>query len=152
MNGVFSNYLKWAWPPSKPTDDNCLRSVIERMRYTYQHDEFHGYYNVSINPHIIIDSPLTRNEYNMPGTYTYECFNNDAFRSVISWININILLQMTKDTYITTEVKIRIATGMINKLVKQEKLNRDYGMLAHDILVANVAEIRCILIDEDLPF
>lgn len=146
---VFSKYLKWSWPEAKA---GGIKSILELMDKTYHNDAFHGYYNVELDPHIVISSPLTLNEYNMPGTYVYECFNNDDFKTVIKWINKNILLRLTKDTYITTGVKIRIATSMINKLVNQEKLKHDYAILAHNILVSNVTELQHMLLNEDLPF
>lgn len=151
MYNVFSNYLKWSWL-NKNAKTGSLEAALNEMVKTYKTDKFHAYYNIEIDPHIIVSSPLTLNEYNQPGTYTYECFNNDDLKSVIKWININILLRLKDDSYITTGVKIRIATSMINKLVGQEKLKKDYALLAHDILVANVAEVRNILLDESLPF
>lgn len=150
MYGVFSKFLKWAWPPSSPEDG--LKTVIDRMLHSYEKDKERAYWTILVFPWILEKSVLTSNEDITTSDYIYQCYNNDAFRKVIVWINKNILLQLTKDTYITTEVKIRIATGMINKLVKQEKLDRDYGIIAHDILVANVREVRSIIVDEDLPF
>ncbi len=146
---VFSKYLKWSWPEAKT---GGIRAILELMGDVYKKDNFHGYYNVELDPHIIISSPLTSNEYNVPGTYTYECFNNDDFKTVIKWINKNILLRLTSDTYITTGVKIRIATSMINKLVNEEKLEHNSAILAHNILVSNVAELQHMLLDESLPF
>lgn len=152
MYSVFSNYLKWSWPESKKNDGVSIKSIIEHMRDVHKKDKFHGYYCIEINPHIIVDSPLTKDMYNMPGTYVFECFTNKDLVNVIKWINKNILLQMTEDSCITTGVKTRIATGMINKLVWQNKLDKNYGVLAHNILVANVEEIRNKILDEDLPF
>lgn len=146
---VFSNYLKRSWQEVKT---GVMQDILERMKVVYETDKFHGYYNVELDPHIVISSPLTLNEYNVPGTYTWECFNNDGFKTVIRWINKNILIQLTNDSYITTDVKIRIATSMINKLVNQEKLKKQHAILAHEILVANVAEIHHVLLDESLPF
>lgn len=151
MHNVFSNYLKWSWL-GKKAKTSSVKAALDEMAKTYNTDEFHAYYNVEIDPHIIVSSPLTLNEYNQPGTYTHECFNNDDLRSVIKWINKNILLRLTHDSYITIGVRIRIATCMINKLVGQEKLKKDYGILAHDILVANVTEIQNTLLNESLPF
>lgn len=151
MYGVFSKFLKWVWRSSNSNDDN-LRVIIDHMRNSYEKDERTAYWTILTFPWIITKSVLTENEYITTSDYIYQCYNNDGLRAVVVWINKNILLQLTKDTYITTEVKIRIATGMINKLVAQEKLDKDYGMVAHDILVANIRELQNNMMDEELPF
>lgn len=151
MYGVFSKFLKWVWRSSNLNDDN-LRVIIDHMRNSYEKDERTAYWTILTFPWIITKSVLTENEYITTSDYIYQCYNNDGLRAVVVWINKNILLQLTKDTYITTEVKIRIATGMINKLVAQEKLDKDYGMVAHDILVANIRELQNNIMDEELPF
>ncbi len=151
MYGVFSKFLKWVWRSSSSNDDN-LRVIIDHMRNSYEKDKRTAYWTILVFPWIITKSVLTENEYITTSDYIYQCYNNDGLRAVVVWINKNILLQLTKDTYITTEVKIRIATGMINKLVAQEKLNKDYGMVAHDILVANIRELQNDIMDEELPF
>lgn len=151
MYGVFSKFLKWVWRSSSSNDDN-LRVIIDHMRNSYEKDERTAYWTILTFPWIITKSVLTENEYITTSDYIYQCYNNDGLRAVVVWINKNILLQLTKDTYITTEVKIRIATGMINKLVAQEKLDKDYGMVAHDILVANIRELQNNIMDEELPF
>lgn len=151
MYGVFSKFLKWVWRSSSSNNDN-LRVIIDHMRNSYEKDERTAYWTILTFPWIITKSVLTENDYITTSDYIYQCYNNDGLRAVVVWINKNILLQLTKDTYITTEVKIRIATGMINKLVAQEKLNKDYGMVAHDILVANIRELQNDMMDEELPF
>lgn len=151
MYGVFSKFLKWVWRSSNSNDDN-LRVIIDHMRNSYEKDERTAYWTILTFPWIITKSVLTENEYITTSDYIYQCYNNDGLRAVVVWVNKNILLQLTKDTYITTEVKIRIATGMINKLVAQEKLDKDYGMVAHDILVANIRELQNNIMDEELPF
>jgi len=151
MYGVFSKFLKWVWQSSNSNDVN-LRVIIDHMRNSYEKDERTAYWTILTFPWIITKSVLTENDYITTSDYIYQCYNNDGLRAVVVWINKNILLQLTKDTYITTEVKIRIATGMINKLVAQEKLDKDYGMVAHDILVANIRELQNNIMDEELPF
>ena len=151
MYGVFSKFLKWVWRSSSSNNDN-LRVIIDHMRNSYEKDERTAYWTILTFPWIITKSVLTENDYITTSDYIYQCYNNDGLRAVVVWINKNILLQLTKDTYITTEVKIRIATGMINKLVAQEKLDKDYGMVAHDILVANIRELQNDMMDEELPF
>lgn len=146
----FSSYLKWAWKENHGED--TLHCILERMRHTYNTDSFHAYYNIELDPHIIICSPLTTNEYNVPGTYVYECFNNKSLIELIKWINKNVLLNLDKDSLATLGVKTRIATSMLNKLVEKGQLNKHYGILVHDILVANTVSSYYEIMDESLPF
>jgi hypothetical protein len=134
----------------RQSDDLKLREVIDHLAQQINNEVF--WWDFLCQPHIFVKSALTETEYFGQSNYVTQCFINDAFRAVCIWVNKNILLQLTKDTYITTNVKIRIATSMINKLVMQEKFSRDCGLLAHDILVSNIRELRGILDIEELPF
>ena len=146
---VFPKFLKQTWSDGS-CDDVHIRDIIDHLVKLIDKERF--YWEFLIQPQIFIKSELTLNEYFGQSRYITQCLTNDAFRAVIVWVNKNILLQLTKDTYITTNVKIRIATSMINKLVMQEKLDKDCGILAHDILVHNIKELQSLINTEDLPF
>ena len=151
MNSVFSNYLIKAWCPKQ--NDGCkLKATIDRLSCIEKANNTYAYWHFVSAPHIFTMHALTRNEYFGQSYYITQCFTNDAFKKVVVWVNKNILLQLTKDNYITTNVKIRIATSMINKCLMQEKLSKDFGIIAHDILVSNIKELQSVLRDEELPF
>ena len=146
----FSSYLKWAW--KERHDEDTLSCILDRMRNTYKTDPFHAYFSIEVDPHIIVCSPLTTNEYNVQGTYVYECFNNKSLLGLIKWINKNILLNLSTDSFATIGVKMRIATSMLNKLVNKGQLSKQYAILAHDIFVANTVGLYYEMKDEELPF
>lgn len=141
---MFSKYLQQYWH-SKTLHETleCMRSVKDDFTYKYC---------VLKNHHILTDSPLTMNEYFLEGNYIYTCITNRHLMKIVEWINENIILTIDTDFYKSTDVKIRIATGMINKLVGQGKLDKDYGLIAHDILIANIVSIQNELSLEELPF
>lgn len=142
---MFSKYLKTYWRSTS------LHEALERMRATKKND-FSYKYCVLKDHHILVDSVLTENEYFMQDNYIYQCLTNKDLIKVIEWINENILLTIDIDFYKSIDVKMRIATGMLNKLVYTGKLDKDYAMIAHDILIANLSSIQNELSFEELPF
>ena len=144
--GVFSEYLVEYWSPKSPVkSEHPLKDAIEEMNrnkltWAAQHDH-----------HVFACSPLTKGLYFERGNYL-ESLHLHAMFNIIQWVNENIVMCVIDDNIITSNVKMRIATGMLNRAVDKNKLNKDYAMLAHDILVANIAELRFSLATEQLPF
>lgn len=68
------------------------------------------------------------------------------------WVNKNILFKIIEDDYKTIGVKLRIATGMLNKLASQSKIPEEIASLYHTRLVSNVKAIQMAIMLEDLPF
>jgi hypothetical protein len=56
---------------------------------------------------------------------------------------------MVADTYTTTDVKVRIATGMLNKI---KSLTAMEGIQIHKNLVDNLKQLRIDIELEQLPF
>lgn len=84
-----------------------------------------------------------------------KCLTNSLLRNWIQWVNKNIVLQLWCDTEDTTNVKLRIATGMLNKLNEDERyicVDPVEKIQIHSNLVNNIREeIIKIQLDE-LPF
>lgn len=72
---------------------------------------------------------------------------NKAFQSSAHWIYRTVILQCDKDTWVTGDVKLRIATSMMKCLFEKD----DYIYVC-DSIIANIKELRKCLIDEELPF
>ena len=77
------------------------------------------------------------------------CMCNHDLRKWLEWVNLNICLQINSDTTITTGVKLRIATGMLNKLESLTDLEK---IQIHSNLVRNVKKEEYDILTEDLPF
>lgn len=67
----------------------------------------------------------------------------------IRWVNVNICHKLKKDSFTTTDVKLRIATGMLNKIVS---LSDKQKIRIHLNLTNNVHNEVWRLMDEILPF
>lgn len=154
MHDVFSNYVKSKLKDFKKIPaDYKLKAALSDIKNEYDKTTpFIKKYWILYDPHIVLCSPLTANEYNVEGTYTFEVFNNPKLKPLIEWINLQILLRLLSDNYQTITIKIRIATSMLNKLVDEHSISKEYAILFHDILVANVRNCLSILWTEDLPF
>ena len=76
--------------------------------------------------------------------------------STLIWINNKILYELPKvKTCINAQwvdVRIRIATNMLNKLVDEGVLTKTVGIMYHDRLVKSVRKILGDIYTEDLPF
>lgn len=77
------------------------------------------------------------------------CLCNSDLRKWLEWVNLNICLPIASDTIITTGVKLRIATGMLNKLESLTDLEK---IQIHSNLILNVHKEQNAIIDESLPF
>ena len=77
----------------------------------------------------------------------YNLVSNAAFRSSAHWIYRTVILQCDKDTWVTGDVKLRIATSMMKCFFEKD----DYIYVC-DSIIANIKELRKCLIDEELPF
>lgn len=77
------------------------------------------------------------------------CICNRDLRKWLEWVNLNICLPIASDTVITTGVKLRIATGMLNKLESLTDLEK---IQIHSNLIRNVHLEQNAIIDETLPF
>lgn len=84
-----------------------------------------------------------------------KCTTNSSLRNWIKWVNKNIILQLWCDEERTTLVKLRIATGMLNKINEDERtiyISPIEKIQIHSNLTNNVLkEIKNIQLN-DLPF
>ena len=71
---------------------------------------------------------------------------------VLRWINRRIVFEIPNIDYRTVEVRIRIASGMLNKLVYKGIIPKNIGIIYHSRLVHRVRQILGAVNVEDLPF
>ena len=74
------------------------------------------------------------------------------FLPVLIWINKKILYQLPVIQQRTLGVRLRIATGMINKLVDDGVIPKFVGIEYHTRLVERIKVIYAAILVEDLPF
>jgi hypothetical protein len=71
---------------------------------------------------------------------------------LIYWINKNILMQIDALESKTLEVRLRIATSMLNKVINEKKINKLVGVVIHDNFVKNLKRLYFDLSIDELPF
>lgn len=145
MHSVFSNYLEplieariVLTEPKKPSD------IYNRLRIIYNQ----GVKGILNNTRLMVLSSDGDVDYDL----LYEIWRNEHLSKLTQWINENITLSLGIDNYITINVKLRIATGMLNNLVNKGLVSSISAIQYHDRLVSNVRNEVSILLTEDLPF
>ena len=73
--------------------------------------------------------------------------SNKIFQNRAQWVYRKLILQCDLDTWVTGDVKIRIATCAMKYLFEKD----DYIYVC-DSLLANIKDLRECLINESLPF
>lgn len=74
---------------------------------------------------------------------------NKDIRRWLKWVNYNIVIQLGEVDFTTLGVKLRIATGMLNRIESLTDLEK---IQIHSNLTRNVNEEFYRIFDENLPF
>ena len=146
MYSVFSDYLMplieaniIRTKPTKPSE------VYNQLRIAYNQ----GVTGILDNTVLLVsNSSEDEIEYDI----IYEIWQNKELLNVVHWINENITLRLGIDDYRTINVKIRIATGMIDKLVRESKLSLKVALSIYSNFGFNVQNEMSLINTEDLPF
>ena len=80
---------------------------------------------------------------------SFKLFSNKELLHWLSWVNKNICQQIVVDAYVTTDVKVRIATGKLNKI---KSLTDEEGIQIHRNLIENLKKLSIEVDLERLPF
>ena len=145
----FPNYLiqRYCWLQQAKTrkpfrKDQCPKlSIIVNELFSNDYEE----------PHLFM-SDIGQDYDEIAEKASYEYCINPELRDVFYWITKRIMSTINIDNYLSTNVYIRIGTSMLNKLVENNKLEKELNIYYHDNLVANVASLLSVLNTEDLPF
>lgn len=125
MHSVFSNYLSW-----RVSFGRNSSLPFEELLFTSD----------SLNePNVLL----------MGGGYLVNAdqyVDHPDVKKLIEWIGENLLRSAAKDNYITRGVKIRIVTGMLNKIDIPKHVKLHY----HDNLIRNVYNLVADI--QELPF
>lgn len=89
--------------------------------------------------------------FNDSGEYMWaKIMSNFDVVDLLKWINNNIVVGLfANENYYTIQVKLRIATGMLNKI---NSLSDAQKQAIHSNLTKNVNDLWAIRISRDLPF
>lgn len=82
----------------------------------------------------------------------YEIWRNKPLHDILVWVNRKIILTLGIADYRTIGVRMRIATGMLNKIVSEGKLSRKLAFDIHQNFVTTLNGEVSAISTEDLPF
>lgn len=100
----------------------------------------------------LVDKCLEHTKYSGDAIYPYSwlrIMRNHDLITWLWWVNDNICDQLSIDNYNTVQVKLRIATGMLNKL---ESLTDMEKTEIHTNLTTNVQNAFFLRLERELPF
>lgn len=140
MNSVFSNYLDPIMGSDYAEGKQIkVSNLYNALRIAYNQ----GVMGILDNLRMFI--PYSEQD---EDEIQYLIWENTEFRKLVNWVNNKITLEIGKADYRTIDVRLRIATGMLNKLSLPKNLN----IKIHRQLVTNVRREMSLLNTEDLPF
>lgn len=141
MYSVFSNYLEplgvTICEETKPSE------IYNQLRIAYNQ----GVKGILESTRLVTSGREDEN---------YEIINaiwsNEDLHKIIRWINRNITLIIGIADYRTIDVRMRIATNMMDKLVDNGSLSSTLSVVMFGNLISNVRQELGIINTEDLPF
>lgn len=146
MFSVFSNKLiNWYKQGTKRQNPKLAEAYAEYVKLWTSHKYHRSMFYIQLMIPDFVE-PNKSQEMSM------EWASNDALRTVEYWITNNIFVILNDLHPKTLGVRIRIATGMMNKLVNEGKLSRELAILFHEGFVENLGKVGYDLNVEQLPF
>lgn len=140
MCSIFSKYLT----PIGVDDENQKPSVIyNHLRIAYNQ----GVKGIVENTKVF---SLCDNE--VDDEILYEIWRNDDLHNILVWVNKKIVLLLGLADYRTIGVRMRIATGLLNKLVYDGRLSAKLNSRIHRNFVTTINGELSEINTEDLPF
>lgn len=144
FNSVFSSYLV----------ETGLVNADETLKPSEVYDKLRSIYNQGAKG--LLDNtrmflPKFVDDEEFLDMY-YDIYSNQDIKPLIRWVNARIVLFLGLAEYRTIGVRIRIATGMLNKLVYDKKISMRLGCAIHDTLISNLNDEISAISTQDLPF
>lgn len=130
--------------------DSPLLTIYKRCNNKSKPSELYNFLNETFEQdHTVLEQdlvlyPIKKQDLLLNSEYKF----NKQLRNWLHWVNLNIILKLGIDTYITTDVKVRIAINMVDKFCT----SKDNKLLIITNLQANLAKERSEIRVEDLPF
>lgn len=141
MYSVFSNYLT---PLGVNCDEAKPSEVYNQLRIAYNQ----GATGIIDNTRVFASVRNDEVDYEI----VYEIWDNEYLRDLLRWVNKKIILNLGLADYRTIGVRMRIAIGILNKLVSEEKVTSKIGYKIHDNFVTTINDEFSAINTEDLPF
>lgn len=140
MISVYSHYLD-------PLGVDCAN-----MKPSEVYDLLRSIYNQGVTEILNNTRAFAMNDGEVDYDIIYEIWRNPSLQEILKWVNKKIVLCLGLADYRTIGVRMRIATGMINKLVYEEKITMKLGACIHNNFVSTLNGEISAINTEDLPF
>jgi hypothetical protein len=140
MCSIFSKYLT----PIGVDDENQKPSVI--------YDHLRIAYNQGVKGIVENTKVFSLCDDEVDDEILYEIWRNDDLHSILVWVNKKIVLLLGLADYRTIGVRMRIATGLLNKLVYDGRLSAKLSSKIHRNFVTTINGELSEINTEDLPF
>ena len=141
MISVYSHYLD---PLNGETDAfEKPSTTISRLRNTYNQ----GVKGILNNTRV-----FALNDGEIDDEILYETWRNEDLLDILKWVNLKIVTRLDIADYRTIGVRMRIATGRLNKLVYEGKLSEKLNRRIHNNFVTTINGEIAAINTEDLPF
>ena len=157
MYSVFSQVLIEHWCLVYKAKHRCkdvpaeIIPTIEEIINDKEGQKPYGYY---YRPQVMYCHVISTLDY-IAEKADYVCCTNDKVRKIGEWVCKNIVSQITKDNIATTNVKIRIAVDMLNKLENEGVISKELNLFYFDNIVTNCKDLwldTCFTPMNQLPF
>lgn len=140
MCSIFSKYLT----PIGVDDENQKPSVI--------YDHLRIAYNQGVKGIVENTKVFSLCDDEVDDEILYEIWRNDDLHNILVWVNKKIVLLLGLADYRTIGVRMRIATGLLNKLVYDGRLSVKLSNKIHHNFVTTINGELSEINTEDLPF
>ena len=140
MISVYSHYLD-------PLGIDCAN-----MKPSEVYDSLRIAYNQGVTAILENTRVFAMNDGEVDYDIIYEIWRNTYLKDLLKWVNKKIVLHLGISDYRTIGVRMRIATGMLNKLVYEDKISIKIGACIHNNFVTTVNDELSAINTEDLPF
>ena len=141
MYSVFSNYLE----PLGVT-------ICEETKPSEIYNQLRIAYNQGVNGILESTRLVTSGREDEDYEIINAVWSNEDLHKIIQWINQKITLIIGIADYRTIDVRMRIATNMMDKLVDNGSLSSTLSVVMFGNLISNVRKELGIISTEDLPF
>ena len=141
MYSVFSNYLE----PLRVT-------ICEETKPSEIYNQLRIAYNQGVKGILESTRLVTSGREDEDYEIINAVWSNEDLHKIIQWINQKITLIIGIADYRTIDVRMRIATNMMDKLVDNGSLSSTLSVVMFGNLISNVRQELGIINTEDLPF
>lgn len=146
MTSVFTNYLSPYYDEGllPQVDQSCVSQIFEQMRIAYNQ----GAPGILDTTRMVASFTEDEDDYDI----VYAIWDSPQLKQWLEWVNAKITLQIGLQNYQTLGVRLRIATSLLNNLVKSDVVSIPIAARIHNHLCDNVWNENNLIINADLPF